>query len=100
MVEGPRRADTSEVSLTNVKLPQSLRCTQCGATHGLTVYRFKANPKMWWPGPEPTPWPKDYESKPERIDLMSSKVCARCIQRTKPAPAKRSKGSDKQLGMF
>jgi DNA-directed RNA polymerase subunit RPC12/RpoP len=85
------------MSLTHVKLPQSLRCIRCGATHRLIVYRFKAEPKMWWPGPEPPPWPNDYESKPETIDLMLSKVCARCSAKT---ALPKSKGSKNQLKLF
>jgi hypothetical protein len=61
--------------------PLVVRCLECRATHGITVYRLKQNARIWINYlPED---PEPYEAKPERIDLTQSKTCARC---SRPAP--------------
>lgn len=77
---------------TFTKLPKAVKCVSCRATHGATVYRLKQDPKFWLPC---RPWtPELYELKPEKIDLMQSELCARCLRDAPPvAPKQKAQGS-------
>lgn len=64
-----------------VRMPLAVRCTDCSATHGTSVFRLKSDPRFYMPGPQ-RPWaPALYETKSEKIDLMASRFCARCAPR-------------------
>ena len=75
------------------------RCVCCRAREGQKVWRLKANPRIWWPGPSERDRKKDdetgshrrdaesqsfvkdsglYEGKLDLVEIASSGRCTRC----------------------
>lgn len=67
---------------TQATRPMRPRCAGCDAPHGKLVWRLKARPLMWWPGPEQPPSEHEYHATPQKVDLMVGDYCSFCVKQS------------------